>query len=98
LIDGVGGHCHDGEVGKETSETLVVGLLHESNEDTIIEDTISFLSLGVLDIGPVFIMFVEVAQASSIGLLVEELAELCILGLFMNDVISHCYSRVYLSE
>jgi hypothetical protein len=64
-------HGSDGKIGEESLEALIVGFLHESNQDSVIKKTITFLSLRVLDIGPVLACVTHVLQAISIGLLVE---------------------------
>lgn len=72
LMNGVDSGSHDGQIQKETLETLGVGLFHKSNEDSIVEDTVTFLPFTVLDIGPVFIVGVDVGKTCRICLLVQQ--------------------------
>ena len=52
-VDGVGRDSHDGQVFEQTLEALIVGLLHQLEDDAVGQDAIALLALGMLDIGPV---------------------------------------------
>lgn len=73
LVDSSDSRSHDTEIGKEAFEAFVVRFLHETNQDAVVEDSISLLAFRVLDIGPIFVVLVHVLQAIGIGLFVEEL-------------------------
>jgi citrate lyase gamma subunit len=75
-VNGIGRQGHDGQVGKEAFEALLVRLGHQPNQDSIIENAIALLAFAVLDIGPVFRVRVHGLQAVSIGLVVQQLGEL----------------------
>ena len=53
LVDGVGRDSHNGQVFEQTLEALIVGLLHQLEDDAVGQDAIALLALGVLDVGPV---------------------------------------------
>ena len=82
LVDGIGRTGHDGKVDKEALESLKVRLLHESNEDPVIEQTVTLLAFTVLNIGPVFIVGIDARKARSVGLLVEDIRQHVVLFLF----------------
>jgi hypothetical protein len=73
LVDDVGGHSHDGKVRKEPFEAFYVGLFHETNQDSIIQDAITLLAFRVLDISPIFIRLIDFAHTIGIRLFVEKL-------------------------
>jgi len=72
-LDGIGCHRHDGQVGEEPFETLVVGLAHELEQDSVVEDSVSLLPLAVLDVRPVFVVTADILQAVCVCLPVEHL-------------------------
>jgi len=78
-VDDISGSGHDAQVDKETLETFVVGLLHELEENAIVEDAIALLSFRVLDIGPVFTLVRQRAQAVGVSLTVKKLGEVILL-------------------
>jgi hypothetical protein len=75
-VDAISSERHETQVCKETLKPLDVGLLHETNQDTVIEKTISLLALRVFDVGPIFIVVVDILQAISISLFVEKLTQI----------------------
>ena len=52
-VDGVDSEAENGEVLKESLEAFIVRLLHESNQDVVLEKPVALLALRVLDISPV---------------------------------------------
>lgn len=72
-VDGVRRGSENRKVGEEPLEAFVVRLLNQLENDTVVKDPITFLSLGVLDVGPVFAL--ELAQAIGITLTIEDLVQ-----------------------
>jgi hypothetical protein len=72
-VDGVRRGSENRKVGEEPLEAFVVRLLNQLENDTVVKDPITFLSLGVLDVGPVFAL--ELAQAVGITLTIENLVQ-----------------------
>jgi len=70
-VNGIGSQGHDSKVGKESLEAFLVGFFHELDQDAIIEDAIAYFSLTVFDVGPVFIVRVDLGEAIRISLLVK---------------------------
>jgi hypothetical protein len=62
LMDSKYRERHDAEVGEEALHSFVVGLLHELDQDAIVEDAITLLALNALDISPVFVVTVHVGE------------------------------------
>ena len=75
---------HETEVQCETDETCRVGLLHQSNEDTIVEDAIALFALAVFDVGPVFIIIVDLGKSVGVSLPVEHFGELVLFSLHLR--------------
>ena len=74
-MNGVRGERHDTEVDGQALEAFVVALLHQVDEDSIVEDAITLLTLAVLDVGPVLVVTVDLGKAVGVSLLVEHLGE-----------------------
>jgi len=74
-MDCIGRQSHDTEVDKETLEALHVRLLHESDKNAIVEDTIALLPLAVLDVGPVLVVIIHLGKTVGVSLLVEHLRD-----------------------
>jgi hypothetical protein len=85
---------HDGQIGEETLESFVVGLLHEFDQDAFVEDAITLLALAVLDVSPVFAIAVHLGKAINVGQV-----SLDGLGLFKKGEVRdslvgrHCWVR-----
>ena len=78
LVDREGSRCHDAEVREETLQALTIGLFHETDEDTIVQNTITLLAFGVLDIGPIFVVIAHLGHAVGVSLLVKKIGELSV--------------------
>jgi hypothetical protein len=72
LMDSKYRERHDAEVGEEALHSFVVGLLHELDQDAIVEDAITLhtLALNVLDIGPFFVVTFQVGEVIGDGLFI----------------------------
>jgi len=85
VVDGSDRQSDDAEVQGKTLETSSVALLHEANQDAIVEDAVALLALAVLDVGPVFIVVVDVGKAVGVSLFVEHLGEFIFCSLGLGD-------------
>jgi len=80
LVDDKCRGCHGGQVGEEAFQAFVVGLAHELDQDPVVKNAVTLLALAVLDIGPVFVVAIDLGEAISIGLLIKHVGQ-CVLVL-----------------
>ena len=83
LMNGIDRAGHDGKVDEETLETLVVRLLHKSNQNAIVKNTIALLAFTVLNVSPVFIIGIDTCKSISVCLFVEKFSQHVLDGRFL---------------
>jgi len=84
LVDSKGRQRNQAEVQRKAGETSSIRLLHQSNEDSIVEDAIALLAFTVLDVGPVFVVVVDLGKPVGVGFGVEQLGELVLRRLILR--------------
>ena len=73
VVDSANSCRQNPKVRDEALDSLGIRLLHESNEDAIVQDAIALFALRVLDVRPVLIVLVDALETVCIGLFIEEL-------------------------
>jgi hypothetical protein len=81
LMDRVGGQAQNGKISEESLEAFIVRLLHEADQDTVVEQSVTLLALRVLDVGPIFTSVGDVLETIGISLAIEHLGESWIIGI-----------------